>query len=251
VAFTRSRLRESLPVRLVLDNRLVRRIRERPVTSPPARRRVVLVGLVPGFAAALCLAGFLLLAPYHPGGVNFLGLISIAILLLGGIVVGARSRSVFGTLIMTGMFYIFIMAAAPVVAEYLLTTRGEQVTAVVTGRVENPTGCAEATAFFSRNGGSVSTSVSRLDGRPLPGAIAFGDRTHGNVHTYRRGEHVEVMVDPANKVCMRAKADVHLVVDLIVTVLAFGCIAVTFLVAALDWRQRRQDRYEAWRARAR
>ena len=77
------------------------------------------------------------------------------------------------------------------------------------------------------------------------------DRTHGNVHTYRPGEHVEVLVDPENAVCMRAVSDVHLVVNTIVTVLAAGCIVWTFLVAALGWRGRRRERYEAWREQAR
>ncbi|MFL6144755.1 MAG: hypothetical protein ACJ72N_23180 [Labedaea sp.] len=245
------RIRESAPVRLVAGNRLVRRIADRPVTSAPTRGQAVLVGLVPALAAALTLTGFLLLAPYHPGAFGILGLLSIAVVLLGGLLIGARLRSVLCTLIMTGLYFVFIVAgAAPVVGEYLLTTRGEQVTAVVGPTVTNPTGCAAASAFFSRDGGSIARSVHRPDGSPLPGAIGLGDQTHGNRHTYRPGERVEVLVDPANEVCMRAKSDVHLVVDSVVTVLAFGCIAVVFLVAALDWRLRRRERYEAWRARA-
>ena len=226
------------------DNRFVRRIADKPVTSPPTRRQTVLIGLIPALAAVACLAAFVVLVAFDENTFG-LGLIAIAILLLGGLFIGARLRSVICTIIATGLFLVLIRFSALVVADYVLETRGEEVTAVVVDTVRNPTGCAAASAFYSRvSSDSIATRVRRLDGTPLPGAIGFADRTHGNGHVYRPGERVQVLVDPAGAVCMRAKSDVHPVVDTITTVLALGCVGWVFVVAPLDWRLRRRAKYE-------
>jgi hypothetical protein len=242
------RIRESAPIRLIADNRIVRRIADKPVTKAPTRRQTVLIGLIPALAAFACLSSFVVLVAFNRDTFG-LGLIAIAILLLGGLFIGARLRSVICTLLATGLFFVFIRFSAHVVDDYVLETRGEEVTAVVVDTVRNPTGCASVSAFYSRGRpDSIATLVTRLDGSPLPGAIGFADNTHGNNHVYRKGERVQVLVDPGNAVCMRAKSDVHLVVDTITTVLALGCIVWVFIVAPLDWRVRRQAKYERWRA---
>lgn len=244
------RIRESAPIRLIADNRLVRRIADKPVTRAPTRRQTVLIGLIPALLVFVCFSAFIVLVAFDRNTFG-LGWIAIAILLIGGLLTGARLRSVICTILATGLFFVFIRFSATVVADSLLESRGEEVTAVVVDTVRNPTGCAAISAFRNRlTGNTAATLVTRLDGTPLPGAIGFADRTHGSDHVYRKGERVQVLVDPAGAVCMRAKSDVHLVVDTITTVLSLGCIAWVFIVAALDWRVRRQERYQEWRAQA-
>jgi len=175
------------------------------------------------------------------------------VLLFGGLLIGRRLRSVICTILASGLCLVFVtMGAVRVVGDLVLQTRGEEMTAVVDGFVTNPSGCSAMSAFHSRvTGNSIATVVRRLDGTPLPGAIGFGDNTHGNRHTYTKGEHVQVLVDPKNAVCMRAKSDVHLLIDAIIAVLALGCVAWVFIVAPLDWRVRRREKYEMWRNQAR
>lgn len=235
------RIRESGPIRLLLDNRLVRHFADKPVTEPPTRRRTVLVGLVPGLACAVIATVWFFLAAYATGEFTYLGWITIAILLLGGVLIGRRLRSVICTILATGLFFVFILGGATlVVSDYVLIGRGEEVPAVVGDPVLDPTGCAAVSAFHSRvSGRSSARLVRRPDGTPLPGAIGLGDRGFGSRHTYRKGDQVTVLVDPKNSVCMRAKSDVHTVVDTVTTVLAAGCVAWVFVVAALDWRVRR------------
>lgn len=245
------RIRESAPVRLVLDNRLVRHYADKPVTEAPGRRQTRLVGVVPAAIVALLLAAAYYGAAFGLPFGDALGVIAIAVLLLGGLLIGRRLRSVICTLIATGLFYVFVTSSILVAGDYVLEIRGQRLTAEVVGTVRNPTGCAAVSAFYSsiHRGSSSATSVRKLDGTPLPGAIGLGDKTFGSRHVYRTGEHVQVLVDPDNAVCMRARSDVHLVVDTILVVLAAGCIAWVFVVAPLDWRVRRRARYEAWRAR--
>jgi hypothetical protein len=246
------RIRESGPVRLVLDNRLVRHFADKPVTRPPTRRQTVLIGLIPGSVCAAIATGWFLLAAYATGEFTYLGWLTIAILLLGGLLIGRRLRSVICTILATGLFFVFVISgAALVVSDYVLAGRAEEVTAVVGDIVLDPTGCAAVSAFHSRvSGRSSARSVRRPDGTPLPGAIGMGDRSFGSRHTYRTGERVVVLVDPKNAVCLRAKSDVHTVVDTITTILAAGCIAWVFVIAALDWRIRRRAKYEQWRDQA-
>jgi hypothetical protein len=248
------RVRESLAVRLFLDNRLVRHLADKPVTKAPNRRQTLLVGAVPAVTVVVLLAAAYYGVAFHPDSFgDALGMLSLAILLLGGVFVGRRLRSVGCTLIAAGLYFVLVKFSILVAGDYVLEIRGQQTTAVVVGTMRNPTGCAAVSAFYSSidRGSSVAKSVSRLDGSPLPGAIGLGDRTHASRHLYRDGEHVEVLVDPDNAVCMRAKSDVDLVVDTIAAVLAVGCVAWVFIVAPLDWRLRRREKYEAWRARAR
>jgi hypothetical protein len=246
------RIRESGPVRLLLDNRLVRYFAGKPVTTSPTRRQTVLVGLVPGLACAILATVWFFLAAYATGEFAYLGWITIAIMLLGGLLIGRRLRSVICTILATGLFFVFLISgAALVVSDYVLVGRGEEVPAVVGDPVVDPTGCAAVSAFHSRvSGRSSARLVHRPDGTPLPGAIGLGDRSFGSRHTYRKGEQVTVLVDPENAVCMRAKTDVHPVVDTVITVLAAGCVAWVFVVAALDWRIWRREKYERWRDQA-
>jgi hypothetical protein len=247
------RIRESAPIRLIADNRFVRKITDKPVTKAPARRQAVLIGLIPALTATILLvSGFLAIAFYPDSVGGLLALTPIGILLFGGLLIGRRLRSVICTILASGLCLVFVTSGAVrVVSDLVLQTRGEEVTAVVDDYITNPTGCAAISAFHSRlTSDSIATSVHSLDGTPLPGAIGFGERTHGNDHTYRKGERVQVVVDPENAVCMRAKSDVHLVIDAIIAVLAIGCVAWVFIVAPLDWRVRRLEKYETWRNRA-
>jgi hypothetical protein len=246
------RIRESGPIRLLLDNRLVRHLADKPVTEPPTRRQAVLIGVVPGLACAIIATVWFFLAAYATGEFTYLGWITIVVLLLGGLLIGRRLRSVICTILATGLFFVFIISgAALVVSDYVLVSRGEEVPAVVGDPVLDPTGCAAVSAFHSRVSGRTSARlVHRPDGTPLPGAIGLGDRSFGSRHTYRKGEQVTVLVDPQNAMCMRAKSDVHPVVDTVITILAAGCIAWVFVVAPLDWRIRRRAKYETWRDHA-
>jgi hypothetical protein len=235
-----------------MDNRVIRHFADKPVTTPPTRPQTVLIGFVPGLACAIIAIVWFILAAYATGEFSYLGWISIAILLLGGLLIGRRLRSVICTILATGLYFVFIITgAANVVSDYVLAARGEEVPAVVGDPVLDPTGCAAVSAFHSRVSGQSSASlVHRPDGTPLPGAIGLGDRSFGSRHTYRKGEQVTVLVDPENAVCMRAKTDVRPVVDTVITILAAGCIAWVFLVAPLDWRIRRRAKYETWRNHA-
>lgn len=230
-----------------MDNRLVRHVADKPVTKAPDRRQTLLVGIIPALTvAALLLAAYYVVA-FHPDSVgDTLGVLSLAILLVGGVFIGRRLRSVICTIIATGLYFVFIKFSILVASDYVLEIRGQQTAAVVVGTVRNPTGCAAVSAFYSsiNPGSSAAKLVSRLDGTPLPGAIGLGDKTLSTRHVYRDGEHVQVLVDPDNAVCMRAKSDVDLVVDTIAVILAAGCIAWVFIVAPLDWRNRRRDKYE-------
>jgi hypothetical protein len=219
----------------------------------PARRQTLLVGVIPALAVAALLAAAYYGVAFHPDSFgNTLGQLSIAILLVGGVFLGRRLRSVICTLVAVGLYFVFVKSSILVASDYVLEIRGQQLTAVVVETVQNPTGCAAVSAFYSSINprSPAAKSVSRLDGTPLPGAIGLGDKTASNRHVYRDGEHVEVLVDPDNAVCMRAKSEVNLVVDTIAVILAAGCIASVFTVAPLDRRNRRQDKHEAWRAKA-
>jgi hypothetical protein len=208
---------------------------------------------VPALVVLAMLVTACFLVAFAPGTFGGpLVLLAAPILLFGGLLIGRTGGTAIVTVIATGLFLVAVLTGSlRIVGDLILDTRGEEVTAVVVGTLRNPTGCAADTEFRSRiTQNTVATLVSRLDGTPLPGGIGFGDRTHGNNHVYRQGEHVQVLVDPKNAVCMRAKSDVHLVVNLVVNVLAAGCVAWVFLLAARNWRARRQERYERWRATA-
>src|SRR2546421_4122795 len=88
------RVRESARVRLIADNRFVRRIADKPVSTATTRRQTVLIGLIPALVAAGLLVSSWFVIAYYPDTVGgLLALLAIPILLLGGIFIGRQGRS--------------------------------------------------------------------------------------------------------------------------------------------------------------
>src|SRR5438876_535692 len=125
------RIRRSLPVRLLLDNRLVRHFADKPVTAAPTRAQTILIGLVPALVimALLVTAWFLVaLAPGTFGGP--LVLLTLPILFFGGLLIGRTGGTAIITVIATGLFLVTVLTGSVrIVGDLILDTRGEEVTA--------------------------------------------------------------------------------------------------------------------------